>query len=72
MAKSKGRYAENSRWKQMGALALFVLFGIFSAVVVYRGISNNDTQPIIVGSIGFIACIVLAVLSVKTLNKKSA
>lgn len=71
MGKSNGRYSENSRWKQMGALVLFVIFGIFSAVVVYRGITNNVTQSIIVGSIGFICCVVLAVLSVKTLNKKS-
>ena len=72
MGKSQGRYSDNSRWKQTGALILFVLFGIFSAVVVYRGITNNVTQSIIVGSLGFICCVVLAVLSVKTLNKKSA
>ena len=70
MGTSGGRYGKKSMWKIIGALVIFVIMIIFTAISIYKGINDHDTQRIIFSSIGFVCCVVLSVLLINTMNKE--
>lgn len=53
------------------SFALFFLFIVVSLVSLFRGISDHDTERILIASAGFLGCAALCYLIVYTVVKNS-